>query len=31
MRAIAEANMQSAMDKVNEQRRVAEKMERLEK
>ena len=31
MRAIADANMQSAMDKVKQQRDVAEKMEKLEK
>jgi len=30
MRAIADANMQSAMDKVKSQREVADKMERLE-
>lgn len=30
MRAIADANMQSAMDKVKQQREVAEKMEKLE-
>ena len=30
MRAIADANMQSAMDKVKAQRDVAEKMEKLE-
>ena len=30
MRAITDANMQSAMDKVKAQRDVAEKMEKLE-
>lgn len=31
MRAIADANMQSAVDKVTQQREVADKMEKLER